>query len=86
MAKVILPSFIRSLSGQIGNLCFRTSASGKTSVYLKPERTRKTPVSQKEMQARERFAERVRQVNNIMLQDPLITRKQAWIIVKQLPS
>lgn len=86
MAKVTLPSFIQSISGQVGDLCFRTSASGKTSVYLATKQKRITAVSKNEMQARSLFAERAKRVNNIMLNDPHITREQAWRIVKQIPS
>ena len=86
MAHVTLPSFIRSLSGQVGGLCFRTSASGKTTVYLAGKQKRTTAVSENEMQARNLFAQRAKRVNNIMRQDPHITREQAWKIVKQIPE
>lgn len=85
MARVTLPSFILSLSGQMGNLCFRTSADGKTCVYLAPRQKRSKPVSENEMRARNLFKERAQRVKNLMLNDPTLTVKQAWKIVKQIP-
>ena len=86
MAQVTLPPFLRSISGRLGNICFRTYASGKTGFYLLSSPNHATPISKEEMRTRELFAERVQRVNNIMKDDPSITRKQAWIIVKQIPS
>lgn len=86
MAQVTLPPFIQSISGQVGNITFRAYASGKTGFYLSPTQKRNTPVTKAEKQARELFAQRVQHVNNIMRENPYITRKQAWTIVKQLPS
>ena len=86
MAQVTLLPLIRSISGQVGNICFRTYASGKTGFYLSPTQKRTTPVTKAESHARELFAQRVQRVNNIMRENPYITRKQAWTIVKQLPS
>ena len=86
MAKVTLPPFIQSLSGQVGNLCFRTSADGKICVYLAPKQTRNKPISEKEMRVRNLFKERAQQVMNLMRDDPTLTRKQAWKIAKQTPT
>lgn len=86
MAQVVLPPFLHSISGRLDNVCFRSFASGKTGFYLLSSKKRTTPVSKAEMRARELFAERVQRVNNIMKENPSITRKQAWIIAKQIPS
>lgn len=86
MARVTLPSFIKSISGQVGNICFRTYASGKTGVYPVQKQQRSKPVTKAETRARDLFKERVKRVNNIMRDDPFITRKKAWEIVKQMPS
>ena len=84
MAQVFLPPFIRSISGRIGKLCFRTCASGKTFVCRSPARQLDTPVSDSEMRARALFAQRVLRVNSLRLENPDLTKKQAWTIVKQL--
>ena len=86
MAHVTLPPFIQSISGRVGNLCFRTSAEGKTTVYVNAKKSRSTPLTKQEVHARELFAERVQRVNKIMQENPSITRKQAWKIAKQIPS
>lgn len=86
MARVTLPPFIQSLSGQVGNLCFRTSSDGKTCVYLSSRQKRSKPISEKEIRARNLFKERAQRVKNLMLVDPKLTRKQAWIIAKQIPT
>ena len=86
MAQVKLPPFIQSISGQVGNIIFRTYASGKTGLYPCPVQKRTTPLTKAEMRAREVFAERAQRVNNIMRDNPYITRKEAWKIVKQIPS
>lgn len=85
MAKVTLVPFIQSISGRVGNLCFRTS-KGKTTVFFAKENTRTTPPTDAELNARNSFAQRVKMVNNIMRNDPSITRAEAWKIVKQLPQ
>ncbi|MBQ8938700.1 MAG: hypothetical protein IJ047_00555 [Paludibacteraceae bacterium] len=85
MAKVTLLPFIQSISGRVGNLCFRTSG-GKTSVFFAKEKTRTTLPSEAELKAREIFALRAKMVNNIMRNDPSVTRAEAWKIVKQLPE
>lgn len=83
MAKCKLPPFILSLSGKVGNLCFRTSASGKTSLYPCPKKQQNETPTQSETKARELFKERVIQVNNIKKQYPNISSKEAWEIIMQ---
>lgn len=86
MAQVTLPSFLQSISGRVGNVCFRTYASGRTGLYLCDPPKRKTPLTNAETRARELFKERAQHVNKIMKDNPYLTRKQAWTIAKQLPS
>ena len=83
MAKCKLPPFILSLSGKVGNLCFRTSASGKTSLYQCPKKQQNKTPTQKQLNTRELFKERVIQVNNIKKQYPNILSKEAWEIIMQ---
>lgn len=83
MAKCKLPPFILSLSGKVGNLCFRTSASGKTSLYPCPKKQKNKTPTQKQLNTRELFKERVIQVNNIKKQYPNISSKEAWEIIMQ---
>ena len=83
MAKCKLPPFILSLSGKVGNLCFRTSASGKTSLYPCPKKQQNKTHTQKQLNTRELFKERVIQVNNIKKQYPNISSKEAWEIIMQ---
>ena len=78
MAKCKLPPFILSLSGKVGNLCFHTSASGKTSLYPCPKKQQNKTPTQCETKL---FKERVIQVNNIKKQNPSISHKEAWKIV-----
>lgn len=80
MAKCKLPPFILSLSGKVGNLCFRTSASGRTLLYPCPKKQQNKTPTQCETKARELFKERVIQVNNIKKQNPSISHKEAWKI------
>ena len=86
MATVTLPPFLQSISGQVGNICFRTYASGKIGIYLCPTQTRTTPATKAELRSRAIFAERAQRVRNIMRENPNITRKQAWLITKQITS
>ena len=83
MAKCKLQPFILSLSGKVGNLCFRTSASGKTSLYPCPKKQQNETPTQKQLNTRELFKERVTQVNNIKKQYPNISSKEAWEIIMQ---
>lgn len=80
MAKCKLPPFILSLSGKVGNLCFRTSASGKTSLYPCPKKQQDETPTQKQLNTRELFKERIIQVNNIKKQNPSFSHKEAWKI------
>lgn len=86
MAQVTLPSFLRSISGRLGNICFRTYPSGKTGFYLLTDRKRTSPLTKEEIHARELFKQRVQYVYRVMKENPSLTRKQAWTIAKQITS
>ena len=83
MAKVTLPPFIQSISGRLGDLSFRTSASGKTSVTCFKPRPRTTPVSPKELSARTRFAQIAKTVAQMRLQGSQLSRKELWNLARQ---
>ena len=86
MAHVTFPPFIQSVSGRVGNLFFRTTPSGKTTIYAVSKLQRTSLPTENEMRARELFKQRVQQVNNIIKNDPKVTKAQAWKIVKQIPT
>ena len=57
MAKVELPAGIKSISGRIGNVVYRTLPSGKIIATRYQKRERTTPVSDAERKARRIFAD-----------------------------
>ena len=65
MARVTFIGGIASISGKIGDVVFRKSASGKTYACKAPQQKRRTP-STKEIQHRQRFAMIGKLVANIM--------------------
>jgi len=80
MAKVTLPPFLQSISGQIGDLHFRTSRSGKTSVSLGSPRPRSTPIKPTEVAARERFRKIASTVAQMRRQGSQLSRKELWTL------
>ena len=80
MAKVTLPPFIRSISGQLGNLRFRTSGSGKTTVSAYTPHKRTTPLTPGEIAARERFCKIASTVAQMRREGSLLSRKELWIL------
>ena len=87
MAQVKLPAGIASISGKMGNYCFRTmKATGK--VYMHPlhRNIGKTPIRTKpktvnEVENQERFAKRSHLVNAMLQGGSKLTRKQLWNLV-----
>lgn len=87
MAEVKLPAGIASISGKMGNVCFRTmKATGK--VYMHPLKhdDRKVPVRKKtktvnEVENQERFAKRSHLVNQMLQGGAKLTRKELWNLV-----
>ena len=65
MAKVTLMDGIQSISGKLGDVCYRTHKNGTVSVAMLP-RKRRTPVSEKEKQHRQWFGAVNREVSAIL--------------------
>ena len=78
MAKVTLPMGIRSISGKVGNVCFRTmKTTGNVYMGSMPQ-ARKTQPSASEMEARERFARKARIVKVMRQAGSKMTAKELW--------
>lgn len=69
MAKVTFVGGIATISGRLGDVIFRQSASGKTYAYQKRNTPMRTP-SEKELKHRQRFAIICKMVTAIMA-DPV---------------
>ena len=83
MAQVTLPMGIRSISGKVGNVCFRTmKTTGKVYVGSLPQ-ARKTQPSAFEIEARERFARKARIVKVMRLAGSEMTAKELWKLAEQ---
>lgn len=84
MAKVSLPAGIRSISGKVGNICFRTmKTTGK--VYMSSlAQVRKTQPSASEIEARERFARKARIVKVMRQAGVKMTAKELWKLAEQV--
>lgn len=81
MARIRMMSGIASISGRMGNYCFRTmKATGK--VYVHPvkanERKKDRSVSEAVETRRKRFATIAQMVRAMMLSGSKLTRKQLW--------
>ena len=87
MAEVKLPAGIASISGKMGNYCFRTmKATGK--VYMHPLKhedrrvqARKKTKTVKEVENQERFAKRSHLVNQLLQRGSKLGRQQLWNLV-----
>lgn len=83
MAQVTLPMGIRSISGKVGNVCFRTmKATGKVYVGSMPQ-ARKTQPSTSEIEAREQFARKARIVKVMRQAGSKMTAKELWKLAEQ---
>ena len=83
MAKVTLPMGIESISGRLGNVCFRTmKATGKVYMGSLPQ-ARKTRPSASEIEARERFARKARIVKIMRIAGSKMTVKELWKLAEQ---
>lgn len=83
MAKVTLPMGIKSISGKVGNVCFRTmKATGKVYMVSMPQ-VRKTQPSASEIEARERFARKARIVKIMRQAGVKMTAKELWKLAEQ---
>ncbi len=80
MARVTMMSGIASISGRIGNYCFRTMKStGKVYVQVRSEKSRCPKEASEAMKAqRKRFATISQMVRAMMKSGTRLTRKQLW--------
>ena len=88
MAQVTLPAGIESISGRLGNVCFRTmKATGKVYVHQVPnEQPKKKPRPSKtvgEVENQERFAKRAQVVNQMLKAGSKVSRKGLWKLAAQ---
>jgi hypothetical protein len=58
MAKVILNPLLDGLHGRVGNLVFRRTSTGKTTMYARPEKSQRI-ASEAQKAQRERFKQAV---------------------------
>lgn len=83
MAQVTLPMGMRSISGKVGNVCFRTmKATGNVFMSSLPQ-ARKTQLSASEIEARERFARKARIVKVMRQAGVKMTAKELWKLAEQ---
>ena len=85
MAKITLMSGIASISGRVGNCCFRTmKATGKVymhQVKAKSQESRvKRPASEAMVRQRKRFSEITKMVMQMKAEGSKKSRKQLWKI------
>lgn len=88
MAQVTLPAGIESISGRLGNVCFRTmKATGRVYVHQIPsEQSKKKPRPAKtvgEVENQERFAKRAQVVNQMLKAGSKVSRKGLWKLAAQ---
>ena len=86
MATVKLQPFIASISGKMGDVYFKTYASGKVTMTTHTPTKRTTPVSPKEMQHRENFSRRAALVNRLKAEYPYKSKKELWELAKQIDN
>ena len=80
MARITLPAGIASISGKMGNHCFRTMKStGKTYIMSLPGK-RTTTLQASEIEARERFARKARLVKAMRQAGSKLTQKELWTL------
>lgn len=85
MAKITMMSGIASISGRVGNCCFRTmKATGKVYMHQVKDKSRKPqaerPVSEAMKAQRKRFAAIAKMVKQMMAEGTKKSRKQLWKI------
>ncbi len=84
MARIILESFIKSISGKVGNMYFKTYANGRITMTTALPSKRSTPCSEAERKSKQLFAKRAAMVRKLKVQFPGKSDKELWTIVKQL--
>ena len=85
MAKITLMSGIASISGRVGNCCFRTmKATGKVFMHQVKDERRKVkgerPASEAMVRQRKRFSEIAKMVMRLKAEGSKKSRKQLWKI------
>ena len=85
MAKVTTMSGIASISGRLGNYCFRTmKATGKVYMHTVPSKKKEPKAPSAAMIAqRERFAAVVKMVQQMQASGSKKSRKQLWKIATE---
>ncbi len=80
---LVTPSMgIKSISGKMGNVCFRTmKATGKIYMNALPS-GRKTPIRPQEVRNREKFGARARLVAQMLREGSELPAKQLWKLAK----
>ena len=89
MAKITLMSGIASISGRVGNCCFRTmKATGKVYMHQVKDNSQesrvKRPVSEAMVRQRKRFSEIAQIVARMKAEGSKKSRKQLWKIATQV--
>ena len=84
MAKVNLPMGIRSISGKVGNVCFRTmKGSGKVYMSTLPA-ARKSALRPREVVNQNRFAKRAEIVRMMRKAGSKLPVRELWKLVSQV--
>lgn len=89
MAEIKLPAGIASISGKMGNYCFRTmKATGKVYMHSLKRDDRKEPVRKKtktinEVENQERFARKARLVRAMRQEGSKLPQKELWKLAEQ---
>lgn len=83
MARVTPPMGIRSISGKVGNVCFRTMKStGRVYVSALPA-ARKSALRPREIFNQNRFGKRAYIVGQLRLMGSTLSTKSLWALVSQ---
>ena len=83
MAQVTLPAGIESISGKVGNVCFRTmKGSGRVYMSTLPA-ARKTSLRPREIVNQNRFGKRAYIVGQLRLMGSTLSTKALWALVSQ---
>lgn len=84
MARVTQPMGIVSISGKVGDVCFRTmKATGRTYMVRLPSR-RRTRITASELEARERFKRRAQLVSQMRKTGSKLSTKELWKMAKRV--
>lgn len=84
MARVTLPMGIVSISGKVGDVCFRTMKKTGTVYMAHLPRARKIKYSTSELEAMENFSKRAKLVAQLRNAGSQLSRKELWRIASQV--